>query len=57
LKKSGVAGDKERLKGTQSINKSLSALGMLLESWGRRGINIFRMGILRPVVAVMIVNF
>jgi kinesin family member C1 len=26
LEKSGVAGDKERLKETQSINKSLSAL-------------------------------
>ena len=27
LEKSGVAGDKERLRETQSINKSLSALG------------------------------
>jgi len=37
LEKSGVAGDKERLKETQSINKSLSALGDVIGALGEKG--------------------
>jgi len=37
LEKSGVSGDKERLRETQSINKSLSALGDVIGALGERG--------------------
>jgi len=37
LEKSGVAGDKERLRETQSINKSLSALGDVIGALGEKG--------------------
>jgi kinesin family protein C1 len=37
LEKSGVSGDKERLRETQSINKSLSALGDVIGALGEKG--------------------
>ncbi|EGO20872.1 hypothetical protein SERLADRAFT_363546 [Serpula lacrymans var. lacrymans S7.9] len=37
LNSSGAAGDKERLKETQSINKSLSALGDVIAALGEKG--------------------
>ncbi|CCM01834.1 uncharacterized protein FIBRA_03902 [Fibroporia radiculosa] len=37
LEKSGAAGDKDRLKETQSINKSLSALGDVIAALGEKG--------------------
>ena len=37
LEKSGVAGDKERLRETQNINKSLSALGDVIAALGEKG--------------------
>lgn len=37
LNSSGVAGDKERLKETQNINRSLSALGDVIAALGEKG--------------------
>ena len=37
LEKSGAASDKDRLKETQSINKSLSALGDVIAALGEKG--------------------
>ncbi|KAF9808205.1 hypothetical protein IEO21_07947 [Rhodonia placenta] len=37
LEKSGAAGDKERLKETQNINRSLSALGDVIAALGEKG--------------------
>ena len=37
LEKSGAAGDKDRLKETQNINRSLSALGDVIAALGEKG--------------------
>lgn len=37
LKESGAGSDKERLKETQNINKSLSALGDVIAALGEKG--------------------
>lgn len=37
LEKSGAAGDKDRLRETQNINKSLSALGDVVAALGEKG--------------------
>jgi kinesin family protein C1 len=37
LNSSGAAGDKDRLKETQNINKSLSALGDVIAALGEKG--------------------
>ena len=37
METNGIAGDKETLKETQSINKSLSALGDVIGALGEKG--------------------